>query len=160
LDVQSDQMPKNVTLDLIHRAEVANQSGFQVELSGFAIRDAQQGDFSSEGLGLLVAAVILLFTFGSLLAAGLPLLIAVFGLGIATAMIGIFALVLQVPNFAPQVAAMIGIGVGIDYVLFILTRYRTELHHGLTPADAVVRSISTAGRAVMFAGITVIISLL
>jgi len=131
-----------------------------VELAGFAIEGAEQGQFSSEGLGLLVAALILLVSFGSLLAMGLPIMIAVIGLGIGLSLIALLANVLEVPDFAPQVAAMIGIGVGIDYVLFIVTRYRTALHSGLEPRGAIITSITTSGRAVIFAGCTVIISLL
>ena len=94
---------------------------------------AEQAQFSSEGIGLLVAALILLVSFGSLLAMGLPILIAVVGLGIGLSLVTLLANVLEVPDFAPQVAAMIGIGVGIDYVLFIVTRYRAALHDGLEP---------------------------
>jgi putative drug exporter of the RND superfamily len=132
----------------------------QVELSGFALGGAEQGDFSSEGVGLLVAALILLVSFGSLLAMGLPILTAVVGLGIGLSLVTLLANVLEVPDFAPQVAAMIGIGVGIDYVLFIVTRYRNALHSGLEPRAAVITAITTSGRAVIFAGCTVIISLL
>ena len=113
-----------------------------------------------KGIGLLVAALILLVSFGSLLAMGLPILIAVVGLGIGLSLVTLLANVLEVPDFAPQVAAMIGIGVGIDYVLFIVTRYRAALHSGLEPRAAVITSITTSGRAVIFAGCTVIISLL
>jgi len=90
----------------------------------------------------------------------MPLLVAVFGLGIGASLIALIANVLEVPDFAPQVAAMIGIGVGIDYVLFIVTRYRATLHAGRDPHDAVILAMATAGRAVIFAGCTVIISLL
>ena len=91
---------------------------------------------------------------------GLPILIAVIGLGIGLSLVTLLANVLEVPDFAPQVAAMIGIGVGIDYVLFIVTRYRSALHSGLEPRAAVITAITTSGRAVIFAGCTVIISLL
>ena len=132
----------------------------QVELAGFVLGGAEQTNTSSEGIGILVAALILLISFGSLLAMGLPILIAVTGLGIGLGLVTLLANVLEVPDFAPQVAAMIGLGVGIDYVLFIVTRYRSALHTGLEPRTAVITAITTSGRAVIFAGCTVIISLL
>ena len=107
------------------------------ELSGFAIQGAEQTEFGSEGIGLLAAVVILLISFGSVLAMGLPILTALFGLGIGTGLIALLCNVLEVPEFAPQVAAMIGIGVGIDYVLFIVTRYRAALQSGHEPREAV-----------------------
>jgi RND superfamily putative drug exporter len=138
----------------------ADRPDLRVELAGFPVEGAEQSSFSSEGIGLLVAALILLVSFGSLLAMGLPLLIAIVGLGIGLSLVTLTANVLEVPDFAPQVAAMIGIGVGIDYVLFIVTRYRAALHDGLEPRAAVITAITTSGRAVLFAGCTVIISLL
>ena len=145
---------------LIDLRSQLDRPDLSVELSGFALGNAEQGDFSSEGIGLLVAALILLVSFGSLLAMGLPIMIAVMGLGIGLSLITLLANVLEVPDFAPQIAAMIGIGVGIDYVLFIVTRYRNALHDGLEPHAAVITAITTSGRAVIFAGCTVIISLL
>src|SRR5207247_11403109 len=126
--------------------------------AGFAITGAEQTSFSSEGLGLLVAALILLVSFGSLLAMGLPILVAIVGLGVGLSLVTLATRVLEVPDFAPQVAAMLGIGVGIDYVLFIVTRYRAALHDGLEPRAAVITAITTSGRAVIFAGCTVITS--
>jgi RND superfamily putative drug exporter len=145
---------------LLTLGEKVDRPDLQVELAGFAIMGAEQTSFSSEGLGLLVAALILLVSFGSLLAMGLPILVAVVGLGVGLSLVTLAARVLEVPDFAPQVAAMIGIGVGIDYVLFIVTRYRAALHDGLEPRAAVITAITTSGRAVIFAGCTVIISLL
>ena len=146
--------------ELLDLRSQLDRPDLKVELSGFVLGNAEQSDFSSEGIGLLVAALILLVSFGSLLAMGLPIMIAVMGLGIGLSLITLLANVLEVPDFAPQVAAMIGIGVGIDYVLFIVTRYRHALHEGLEPRAAVITAITTSGRAVIFAGCTVIISLL
>jgi putative drug exporter of the RND superfamily len=154
-DYQTSDAKKLIAL----RKEV-DQPELRVELAGFALRGAEQTQASSEGIGLLVAALILLVSFGSLLAMGLPILIAIVGLGIGLSLVTLLANVLEVPDFAPQVAAMIGIGVGIDYVLFIVTRYRATLQSGLQPRAAVVTAIDTSGRAVIFAGCTVIISLL
>ncbi|HEX2040342.1 MAG TPA: MMPL family transporter [Acidimicrobiales bacterium] len=160
LDVTADRFPREVGRELLELAEEADRDGLQFELSGFALQAAQEQEFSSEGIGLMVAMLILLVSFGSLLAAGLPILVALFGLALGSSLIALLANVLEVPDFAPQVAAMIGIGVGIDYVLFIVTRYRATLHAGREPHDAVVTAIATSGRAVVFAGCTVIISLL
>jgi RND superfamily putative drug exporter len=111
-------------------------------------------------VGLIAAIVILLFAFGSVLAMGLPIMTALFGIGIGLGLVQLLANFVSMPDFASQLAAMIGIGVGIDYALFIVTRYRQLLHDGHQPEAAVVKSIKTAGKAVLFAGCTVVISLL
>jgi RND superfamily putative drug exporter len=131
--------------------------GLQVELGGFIF--AAQPEFSSELVGIIAAVIILLIAFGSLLAMGLPILTALFGVGTGAAMIGLITNVIDVPEFTTAVAAMIGIGVGIDYALLVVTRYRQGLHDGLDPEDAVVQAIDTSGRAVLFAGLTVVIAL-
>ncbi|HEY1826820.1 MAG TPA: MMPL family transporter, partial [Acidimicrobiales bacterium] len=114
---------------------------------------------SSEGIGISAAILIMLLAFGSVVAMGLPILTALFGLGIGIAILELFTHLLVVPTFAPEMAAMIGIGVGIDYALFIVTRYRQGLFEGHAPRAAVVQSLMTSGRSVMFAGSTVVISL-
>ncbi len=103
--------------------------------------------------------IIMLLAFGSVVAMGLPIITALFGLGIGVALLELITHLLVVPNFSPEMAAMIGIGVGIDYALFIVTRYRQGIFEGRDPRDAVVTSLMTAGRSVMFAGGTVVISL-
>ena len=113
----------------------------------------------SEVFGLLAAVVILLIAFGSIIAMGLPILTALFGVGMSFAVVGLWAALINMPSFVTSISAMIGLGVGIDYVLFIITRYREELKHS-SPHDATVRAIGTAGKAVVFAGITVMISML
>jgi RND superfamily putative drug exporter len=120
----------------------------------------EEQEFGNSGLGLLAAVIILLVAFGSLISAGLPILIAVLGIGVSTGVMMLMANVLQVPDFAPQLADMIGIGVGIDYALFILARYKQGLRDGLEPRDAVVLAVDTAGRAVLFAGAVVVIAIL
>jgi putative drug exporter of the RND superfamily len=132
--------------------------GMQIELGGEIF--IEEGEFSSEGIGLIAAVIILLVAFGSLLAMGLPLLTALFGIGMGVAMVTLVVNVVNMPSFATQAVLMIGIGVGIDYALFIVTRYREELAAGCTPETAVSRALSTAGRAVLFAGTTVIIAVL
>jgi RND superfamily putative drug exporter len=132
--------------------------GLTVELGGTMF--IEQAEFSSEIIGIICAIIILLIAFGSVLAMGLPIVTALFGIGCGIALVGLVANVMSVPDFATPAAAMIGIGVGIDYALFIVTRYRQGLHDGLDPEASVIRAVDTAGRAVLFAGTTVVISLL
>ena len=113
----------------------------------------------SEGIGITAAILIMLLAFGSVVAMGLPVITALAGLGIGVALLELLTHVLTVPNFSPEMAAMIGIGVGIDYALFIVTRYRQGIFEGRDPRDAVVTSFMTSGRSVLFAGSTVVISL-
>jgi len=147
------------TLAAMHAlADEASSDVLRIELGGDVF--AEQGPpGTSEVIGLIAAVFILLIAFGSVLAMGLPILSALFGLGIGISLVGITAHVISVPEFATQLAAMIGIGVGIDYALFIVTRYREGLALGLEPRHAVITAIDTAGRAVLFAGTTVVISL-
>jgi RND superfamily putative drug exporter len=120
----------------------------------------QQQMPSSEGLGLLAAIVVLLVAFGSVVAMGLPIVTALLGIGIGVSLISVLTRFMNTPEFTPQVATMIGLGVGIDYALFIVSRYRDALARLRPPEDAVVEAIATAGRAVLFAGCTVMISVL
>jgi RND superfamily putative drug exporter len=145
---------------LMELADQASGSGLRVELGGQLIANAQEGEISSEMVGLAIAALVLLLTFGSVVAAGLPLATALFGLGISASLIGLLAAVLDVPDWAPALASMLGIGVGVDYALLIVTRYRSALAAGHTPQSAVAESVATAGRSVLIAGTTVVISLL
>jgi RND superfamily putative drug exporter len=115
---------------------------------------------STEGIGILAAVIILLLAFGSVLAMGLPIVTALFGIGTGVAAIGLLANVLPMPGFTGQLAVMLGLGVGIDYALFIVTRYRQELASRPSPEAAVVAAVATSGKAVLFAGCTVVISLL
>jgi putative drug exporter of the RND superfamily len=142
------------------RAVVADADvpGTQVELGGDIA--SEQAEFSSEAIGFIAALIILLIAFGSLLAAGLPLITAIFGIVTGIAIVGLVVNVIGMPSFSNQAVAMIGIGVGIDYALFIVTRYREGLSDGLTPECATMRALDTAGRAVLFAGCTVIIAIL
>jgi putative drug exporter of the RND superfamily len=134
--------------------------GARVELGGDPVIVGSEPEFGSEAFGLLAAVVILLIAFGSLLAMGLPLVTALFGIACGSALVQLMANVFTMPTFTLQIVLMLGIGVGIDYALFIVTRYREALHDGFDPETAVVHAIDTAGRAVLFAGGTVIISVL
>jgi putative drug exporter of the RND superfamily len=132
--------------------------GVTVEFGGDMF--AEEIEFSSEAFGFLAAAVILFVAFGSVLAMGLPLATALMGIAAGLAFVTLWSNVLKVPGFAANAVLIVAIGVGIDYALFIVTRYREELAAGRTPEQSVVTSSTTAGRAVIFAGTTVIISLL
>jgi RND superfamily putative drug exporter len=155
-----DDVPVETGERLIALAESASRDGLRVELGGQPIAQAQQGEISSEMVGLAVAAAVLLLTFGSIVAAGLPLATALFGLGISSAVGGVLAAVIDTPDWSTSVAAMIGIGVGIDYALLIITRYRAALASGSDPRAATREAISTAGRSTLIAGGTVVISLM
>lgn len=115
---------------------------------------------SSEAIGLAVAAVVLLFTFGTVVAMGLPLLTALVGLVISMGVIGLLSHTTTISTTAPTLATMIGLGVGIDYALFIVTRHKAGLAEGLEPDEAAARATATAGGAVLFAGMTVVVALL
>jgi RND superfamily putative drug exporter len=156
------ELDKEKTKQIIATAQGAAGNGLQVELGGNPVQEATQeegGDLSFL-VGLMAAIVVLLLTFGSVVAMGLPILTALFALGVGISVITIGTHVFDTANFAPVLAAMIGLGVGIDYALFILTRFRNALDEGLEKRDAAIAAVDTAGRAVLFAGITVIISLM
>lgn len=134
--------------------------GLQVEIGGQALRYAHSGGVSRpEVVGFLAAMVVLLFTFASVVAAGLPIMTAVFALGLGLSLLALAMNVFSIADYAPQVALMLGLGVGIDYALLIVTRYRQGLHSGLEPGDAIAVAITTSGRSVIFAGTTVMISM-
>jgi putative drug exporter of the RND superfamily len=155
LDRSSSDVPSETTSRLKERAEKASAGGLRVELGGF-----EEEGTPPEVYALLAAALILLVAFGSIVAAGLPLVTALFGLGISTPLIGVVAAVADTPDWAPAVAALLGIGVGIDYALLILTRFRSALAESAEPRAAVVEAVQTAGRSVLVAGTTVVISIL
>jgi RND superfamily putative drug exporter len=157
---QAAQLTTQDVQKVVTTAQSAKSASLDVELGGTAIESAQQTQTSSaESLGYLAAVIVLLLAFGSLIGALLPIFIAIFGLGIGTSLIEITSHGMSIPSLAPILAALIGIGVGIDYALFIVTRFRNGVKSGLTHEDAVVQSLNTSGRAVLFAGATVCIAL-
>jgi putative drug exporter of the RND superfamily len=164
-DEKANNLPTTAGKRVVAVASAARQPGLQVELGGFAIETTQRQGFGlSTAVGLLAAIVVLLITFGSLIAMGLPIVTALLGLGTGLGLIALFTHVVDTPDFSSQLAAMIGLGVGIDYSLFILTRFR-EAYAGPGPTagqvrESVVQAMDTAGRAVLFAGCTVVIALL
>jgi RND superfamily putative drug exporter len=135
-----------------------NVEGLRVEFGGDIFAD--EPAFSSEYIGIVAAIIILLIAFGSVIAMGLPIMTALFGIGAGAALVTLSTVVLDMPEFTLQLAAMIGIGVGIDYALLIVSRYRDGLRDGLDPEESVLLSLNTSGRAVLFAGVTVVIALL
>jgi RND superfamily putative drug exporter len=160
LNVPGWEVKKEQGEELIDAAEASAGDGLQVKLGGEPILIAQ-GETSPEGIGFLAAAIVLLIAFGSLVAAGLPLAIALFGLGISSGgLIVLLANVIDVPNWTTAVSGLIGIGVGIDYALLVLTRFRASLKAGNDRHDAVVEAVTTAGRSVIIAGSTVVIAVL
>jgi putative drug exporter of the RND superfamily len=164
-DEKANLLPNSAPERVVKVARAAGRQGLQVDLGGQAIEMTQQAGFGiSTAVGLLAAIVVLLLTFGSLIAMGLPIVTALFGLGTGLGAIVLFTHVVSTPNFSSELAAMIGLGVGIDYALFILTRFR-EAYATPGPTfgnarESVVQAIDTAGRAVLFAGCTVVIALL
>jgi putative drug exporter of the RND superfamily len=161
-DERANELPKAAIDRVIHTAEAVRSPGLQVELGGQAIKQAQQSSIGfASGVGLLAAVVVLLISFGSLLAMGLPIVTALFGLGAGLGVIGLASHLVDMVDFSSELALMIGLGVGIDYALFIVTRYRDTFREngGDVPA-AVEVAMNTAGRAILFAGATVVIALL
>ncbi len=152
----------DLVLGIIEDATLLSErADLQVDVGGPTAMFAEmEPPGEREAAGVVVALGVLVVTFGSLLAAGLPIAVALGGLGAGMGLVVLLTRVIEVFTFAPAMAAMIGLGVGIDYALFIVTRYRQELRAGLEPADACARALSTAGRAVVFAGATVCVSLL
>jgi putative drug exporter of the RND superfamily len=145
---------------LIDAAEDNSGGGLEIKLGGDPIYTAQE-QTSPEGIGFLGAAIVLLIAFGSVVAAGLPLAIALIGLGISSGgLIALLANVVDVPDWTTAVSGLIGIGVGIDYALLVLTRFRAALNEGKDRHDAVVEAVTTAGRSVIIAGATVVIAVL
>ena len=160
LTVPGWEVPKEDGEKLVSAAEENSGDGLEIKLGGDPIYRAQEGA-SPEGIGFLGAAIVLLIAFGSLVAAGLPLAIALIGLGISSGgLIVLLANFVDVPDWTTAVSGLIGIGVGIDYALLVLTRFRGALNAGKDRHDAVVEAVTTAGRSVIIAGCTVVIAVL
>ncbi|MFB2555501.1 MMPL family transporter [Herbiconiux liangxiaofengii] len=152
---------KDTSLDQLENAgDTLVSDGMAVSYTGEVFQNTTFGLTVTEALGVLFAFVVLFITFGSLLTAGLPLLSAIVGVGVAMGGIILAAAFTTVSSTAPTLAVMIGLAVGIDYALFILSRHRSQLALGMPPEESAARSVATAGAAVVFAGLTVIIALL
>ncbi len=146
---------------VVNKASTLRSSALEVEFGGRAISQLNQPKGNpGELFGILAAGIILILAFGSFLAMLLPLGTAIFALGTASAAVGLLTHAFSIATFAPQLASLIGLGVGIDYALFIVTRYRQSLLKGMSVEDSVATAVNTSGRAVLFAGATVCIALL
>ncbi|MCD9903837.1 MMPL family transporter [Streptomyces sp. MT29] len=156
--VNSMELTDTTTDSLKDAGKDAQNSGMKVEIGGDALQ-VMPHTGAAEIIGVAIAAVVLVITFGSLIAAGLPLLTALIGVGIGVSLITALATVLDLGSTTSTLAMMIGLAVGIDYALFIVSRYRAELAEGREREEAAGRAVGTAGSAVVFAGLTVVIAL-
>ena len=155
-----DHVPEETGTALVALGERAERDGVETIVAGSIAGMTEEAAMTAELVGFAVAAVVLLLTFGSAVAAGLPLLVALVGVGVALGLGGLLAALIDTPDWAVQMALMLGIGVGIDYALIIITRYRAAAAAGRDPESATVEAMSTAGRSVLVAGGTVVVSLL
>ncbi|MFE0511628.1 MMPL family transporter [Streptomyces sp. NPDC058964] len=156
--VQAATLSGTAKDSLLSTVQKARTGGLTVEVGGSAVQQSDEGS-GAEILGIAIAAVVLVLTFGSLVAAGLPLLTALLGVGIGVSTISALAHTLDLGDTTSTLAMMLGLAVGIDYALFIVTRYRAELAEGRDREEAAGRATGTAGSAVVFAGLTVVIAL-
>ena len=145
---------------MIDAAEPGKKAGMQVEGGSSIGTVLSPNDTStSDVIGILAAMIILTFTFGTVVAMGMPIANAVLGLTTALGVIGLLGHVLAVPDISHTVATMIGLAVGIDYALFLVTRHRTQLREGIEMRESIALAVGTAGTAVVFAGCTVVVAL-
>ncbi|MDQ6806086.1 MAG: MMPL family transporter [Actinomycetota bacterium] len=159
-DRQGDAVPIADVNRVASLARTVASPTVHVALGGQAFARTNSGGTGGLPIGFAAAAVVLVIAFGSLLAAALPLITAAFALIIGIMLVGMLSRAISMPDFASQLSLLIGLGVGVDYALFIVTRYRQGLMRGMRSEDALVQSIDTSGRAVLFAGATVCIALL
>ncbi|MFG3079058.1 MMPL family transporter [Streptomyces sp. NPDC048225] len=158
-DVAAAEVSDRAHDALLRAAADARADGLTVEMGGDAVPVDQALGGTAELIGIGVSAVILVLTFGSLVAAGMPLITALIGVGIGISAIGALGSTLGLSSTTTTLAMMIGLAVGIDYALFIVSRYRAEMAEGRDRGDAAGRAVGTAGSAVVFAGLTVIVAL-
>ncbi|WP_189934300.1 MMPL family transporter [Streptomyces aurantiogriseus] len=157
---QANAVPKELVEDVVDTAQGAERDGLEVELGGQAIQRVQEPPAGlAEMVGLAAAAIVLFLAFGSLFAMLLPIGVAIFGVGTGMFSTQLLSHVTDIPDLAPLLASLIGLGVGIDYALFIVTRHRKGILRGLDPEESAVIALNTSGRAVLFAGGTVCIAL-
>ena len=160
-DAQAQDLPASAVNAVIRTAQAAQGPDLTVELTGQAIENVRpQKSSDSTALGVILALAVLGLAFGALFAAITPIVTALVAIGIGYAITGLLSHVITIVSFAPVLGVLIGLGVGIDYALFIVTRHRGAVRGGASIEDAAVNAVSTAGRAVLFAGLTVAIALL
>jgi RND superfamily putative drug exporter len=161
LDAKAEDVPEQDVARIIDTAKSAAQDGLMVELGGDAVRGAEEeSGGGAEGAGMLAALVVLVLLFGSVVAAALPLVTALFAVGGAIGLITLASHVFTVADFTPPIMMLVGLGVGVDYALLIFYRYRHELTRGADRQTATRTALDAAGRTVFFAGCTVIIALI
>ncbi|MFJ8231603.1 MMPL family transporter [Streptomyces sp. NPDC094448] len=157
---RAEQVPKELVEAVMERAEDARGDGLRVELGGQPIvHAAGPPGGTAELVGIVAAAIVLFLAFGSLFAMLLPLVTALFGVGIGLILTGLISNGTELATVAPLIGSLVGLGVGIDYALFIVTRHRRGLLNGRPPEESAVTALNTSGRAVLFAGATVCIAL-
>jgi len=160
-DAVAADLPASAVERVIDTARGFARPGLQVAVGGAPVEQVvSAAPGLSEMIGLLAAVVVMLLAFGSVVAMGLPILTALLGVGMGYGILAALSHLITVPTFGPDMMIMIGLGIGIDYALFVVTRYRKELAERRPPRDATIVALSTAGRAVLFAGATVVIALL
>lgn len=159
-DEQGQNLPDSMAKTFVHTAQSANGPGVKVAVAGQLAEKTDPQRLGGTGLGIILAAVVLLLVFGSIFAMALPLLSALVSLGSAIGIIGMLSHVLKMPQFSTELVLLIGLGVGVDYALFIVTRHRQGLIAGRSLENSIVEAVNTSGRAVLFAGIIVCIALL
>jgi len=160
-DAQAASLPAPDVSRVIHLAEAARAPGLQVDLGGQAVENVLRPSIGiSAVVGLVAAAVVLFLAFASLPAMLLPLAVAITALASGLLTVGLASHAVSIPSIGPTLATLIGLGVGVDYALFVVTRHRGNIKAGMSPQDAAARALNTAGRAVLFAGTTVCIALL
>ena len=161
LDGAAENVPREDVVKIIETVRNAQGDGLTAAVGGDAARGAEEGGGgAAEGAGMLGALVILVFLFGSVVAAGLPVVTAVFAVGASVGLIALASHLADVADFTPPIMMLVGLGVGIDYALLIFSRYRGELLRGKEPEQAARTALDAAGRTVFFAGCTVIIALM
>lgn len=162
LDAQAQDVPKAAVTRLISTAQSGGTSLLNVQLGGMAVENHQSsGGNTSLLLGIVFALIVLFFAFRrSLLGALLPLISALLAIGVGTSIINLLSHTIAIASFAPQVAILVALGVGVDYALFITSRYRSGLLAGQPAEEAAVTALNTSGRAVLLAGLTVCVALL
>jgi RND superfamily putative drug exporter len=161
LDVGQGSITEDESQAILDAANPAKKAGLQTAIGGYVGQELSKPDTgASDKIGILAAMVILLLVFGSAVAMGLPIVTAVLGLLCGLSVVTLLSHLADIPTTAPTLATMIGLAVGIDYSLFIVTKHRTQVAQGMDVRESIARSIATAGGAVLFAGGTVAISLL
>ncbi|HUY65686.1 MAG TPA: MMPL family transporter [Acidimicrobiales bacterium] len=159
-DRQGQNISTAVAKQFVAAAQKASGPGLQVAVAGQVAEAANRQSFGGTLPGVILAGIVLLLVFGSVFAMALPLLSALASLGTAIGLIGLLSHVLKMPQFSPELVLLIGLGVGVDYALFIVTRHRQGLIAGRDVESSIVNAVDTSGRAVLFAGIIVCIALL